>query len=411
MTLSRNRAVRWLAVGAAVAILTTACGTPDSGSSGGSGGADHKGGTLTLLDQSDFEHLDPARNYVASQQHVAVLYAPTLTSYVNAAGVAGTAIAGDAATDTGTKNADASVWSFTIRQNLKWQDGKEVTCEDFLYGVKRSFSDILTDGPQYQKQYLLGGKNYKGVYLDPNGLPSVTCKGDTITYKLAQGVPDFNYTVSMGIFAAVRKDKDTKEKYDDQPFSYGPYMIKSHVRDQSLTLVRNKYWDQSLDKVRKNLPDEFDFKFGLDASVITDRLIQDKGADQATMTFGNTQVTAQQAQQVLNDPKLKARSVVGLDGFTWYIAVNTKKVPDQKCRQAYNYAMNKQTALTAFGGPAFGDIATSIIAPTLKAYKKADPYNLGSKPEGDPAMAKQLLAQSPTCQKNIKFDYSQTPDR
>ncbi|WP_163509709.1 ABC transporter substrate-binding protein [Fodinicola acaciae] len=397
---------RLLALGVIVALLASACGTPGDQSAPTAG---KRGGTLNLLAQSEFEHLDPARNYVASQQHLALLYAPTLTSYVNRTGVAGNVIAPDAATTTGTHNADASVWSFTIRKNLKWQDGKPVTCEDFRYGVNRSFAPTLTDGPSYQKVFLKGGDSYKGIYEQKAGIPSVTCTGDTITYQLKQPVADFNYTVTMGIFAAVRADMDTKTKYDEKPFSYGPYMIKSHVIGQSLVLVRNPYWDQSQDQIRKNLPDTFNIQFGQDATVINDRLINDRGPDQQAITFGNTQVQAQQAEQVFGSPQLRKRTVSGLSGFVWYLAINTKKVPDLKCRQAYQYVMNKRTYLLAFGGPRFGDYATTIVAPTLTAYRKIDPYGLASKPEGDVAKAQQALAAAATCPRTVKLDYSQTP--
>ncbi|WP_163505685.1 ABC transporter substrate-binding protein [Fodinicola acaciae] len=409
MTLRKKRAIQWFAAGAVVALLASACGTPGSETGGSGDEKVQRGGTLTLLDLADFEHLDPRRNYVASQLQLEVLYAPTLVSYKNATGSAGTEIGADAATDTGTKNADATQWTFTIRKNLKWQDGKAVTCQDFKYGIESSFSDVLTDGPAYQKQYLKGGLDYKGIYLDPKGLDSIKCDGDKISFTLARPIADFNYALTMGIFAAVRKDKDTKEKYDQQPFSYGPYMIKSHVRDQSLELVRNPYWSQADDQIRKNNPDNIKFTFGLDQAVIADRLIQDKAADQRTATFGNTQVPAQNVQQVLNDPKLKARTFGGIDPYVWYVAVNTAKVKDLKCRQAYQYATNKRTYLTAIGGDALGQYATSILSPTMKSYKEIDPYGLKDKPEGDPAKAKQLLAQSPTCPKNIKLDYSQTP--
>jgi peptide/nickel transport system substrate-binding protein len=407
MPTSRNPRRGLLAIGVVVALLATACGTPgpDPGSPQQPGKV---GGTLNLLAQSDFEHLDPARNYVGSQLHLELLYAPTLTSYANKPGKAGTSIGADAATDTGQRNADASVWSFTVRKNLKWEDGRAVTCEDFRYGINRSFSPIITNGPQYQKQFLKGGDSYRGIYDDPKGIPSVTCKGDVLTFQLKQSVADFNYAVSMGIFSAVRADKDTKTKYDQQPFSYGPYKIKSHVRDQSLVLVRNTFWDQSVDKIRRNLPDQVNIRFGSDATVINDRLINDRGTDKQAITFGNTQVTASQAQQVLNNPALRKRVVTGFSGYVWYVAINTKKIPDLTCRQAYQYAMDKQSYLTVFGGPPFGDYAATITAPTLKAYKKIDPYALANKPQGDPAKASQLLAQSKNCKRTLKLDYSQS---
>lgn len=410
MTLRKNRAIQWFAAGAVVALLASACGTP-GGNTGDTGdnAKPQRGGTLNLLDIADFEHLDPARNYVASQLQLEVLYAPTLVSYKNATGSAGTEIDADAATDTGTKNATATEWKFTIRKNLKWQDGVDVKCADFKYGIERGFSDLLTDGPQYNRQYLKGAKDYKGIYVDPKGLSSIKCDGQTITFELVRPIADFNYALTMGIFSAVRKDKDLKEKYDDQPFSYGPYIIKSHVRDQSLVLERNKFWDQSLDKIRLNNPDVIKFTFGLDPAVISDRLIQDKGPDQRTATFGNVQVPPQNVQQVLNDPKLKARTFGAEDPYTWYLAVNTAKIKDLTCRSAYQYAANKRTYLTAIGGETFGRPATGILSPTMKSFKDIDPWGLKNKPEGDPAKAKQLLAQSPNCPKNIKLDYSQTP--
>jgi peptide/nickel transport system substrate-binding protein len=398
---SRQKTGRTLAVGLAVALLASACTAGGSGSSIALPG--QRGGTLHLLGQADFEHYDPARIYVTPEEHLAVLYAPTLTSYVNAAGVDGTKIGADAATDTGRPNADFTQWSFTVRKNLKWQDGRPVSCADFKYGVERSFSPELTDGPLYQKQYLQGGDTFKGIYTQPAGLPSVTCDGDTITYKLRQPVPEFNYAVTLGIFAAVRKDKDTKQQYDKMPFSYGPYKFQQHVADKRVVLVRNTFWDQSLDKIRKNLPDTIDFELGLDPSVIVDRLINDRGDDQQAIPFGNTQVTVQQAPQVFGSADLRKRTVSGYDGFIYYIAINTAKVKDLKCRQAYEYAMNKQAYLTSLGGTEFGAYATTMITPALAAYRKIDPYGSAAKPQGDPAKAKQLLG--PACPKNIKFDY------
>ena len=46
-------------------------------------------------------------------------------------------------------------WSFTIRDGVTWQDGSPVTCEDFNYGVSRTFAtDIITNGPTYAIPYL-----------------------------------------------------------------------------------------------------------------------------------------------------------------------------------------------------------------------------------------------------------------
>ena len=35
---------------------------------------------------------------------------------------------------------DKMMYTFTLRNNLKWNDGSELTAEDFVYGIKRSLS-------------------------------------------------------------------------------------------------------------------------------------------------------------------------------------------------------------------------------------------------------------------------------
>lgn len=386
-----------------VTLVASACGTPGNTNQGGGSGAVKRGGTIHVLMQQQFEHLDPARSYVGQQLSLGRLIYPTLTSFQSKPGQPGTQIQADSATDTGQHNADFTEWSFEIRP-LKWQDGKAVECADFKYGIERSFSGLLPDGPVYNREYLAGGKEYKGIYEQPQGLPSVVCTGNKITYKLSKPVTDFNQTVTLPLFTAVRKDKDTKEKYDMSFFSYGPYQLESYVRDQKLVLVRNKFWDQGKDTLRKNYPDKWQFEFGLDQSVVTDRLVQDRGADQAAVSSGLF-IAGQQAPGILSDPKLKARSVSGLTSYTHYIAINTKKITDLKCRQAYEYAVDKTTYLNAFGGSTYGQVATSIINPLVDAHKDFDLYGTKAHPEGDVAKAKALLAQSPNCPRNIKFDY------
>ena len=61
----------------------------------------------------------------------------------------------DLATDTGTASNGAKTWKFTLKDGVKWQDGKAITCEDFKYGASRVFAtDVITGGPNYILSYL-----------------------------------------------------------------------------------------------------------------------------------------------------------------------------------------------------------------------------------------------------------------
>lgn len=415
MTLNRTRAARVGAVGFALALVAGACGgggDSQSNSDTGSTEQGKKGGTLTFLDISDFEHIDPQRNYVGSTLNFARLFTRTLVTFKAVPGPEGTSIVPDLATDLGTASDGNKSWTWTLKDGVKWEDGSPITCGDIKYGVERSFSKLITDGPQYAQQYLTGTKGYEGPYVGGNnggkGLESIVCDGDKkITFKLNKAVGDFNYTTTLGQFAPVKAEKDTKEKYDNNVFSSGPYKIQTYTRDKEMVLVRNDNWDPKTDEVRKALPDQIRAEFGLEASVIAQRLIADAPADQ-TAVMNSVAVPPENIQEVLSNPALKERSVSGLTGFTRYIAINTKKVPDANCRKAFILAMNKETYRGVLGGESFGDYGTTMITPALKSYKDFDVYGLKDKPTGDVAKAKEALAAGKNCPTTVKYDFSNT---
>ncbi len=140
----------------------------------------------------------------------------------------------DLATDAGQSNEDATEWSFTLKDPAPvWQDGQPITCEDFKYGVSRTFAtDVITGGPPYILGFLDvpeaadGSPAYKGPYTGEGQAEfdkAVTCDGNTITYRFKKPWPDFPYAVaSLRSFDPYRADKDQGDKSDLQVFSNGP---------------------------------------------------------------------------------------------------------------------------------------------------------------------------------------------
>ncbi|MTA46464.1 MAG: ABC transporter substrate-binding protein, partial [Actinobacteria bacterium] len=190
------------------------------------------GGTLTILNQGDFEHIDPARNYVGGTLDFYRFFIRTLTQYRTINGK--TELVPDVAADLGTTLDGGKTWTFKLRPNLKYEDGSKITCQDLKYGTMRSYNDdILDGGTTYAEDFLQNATGFKGPYTDPTGdLTSITCspKGDAITYKLAYAVPYFAYVTTFGSFSPVPKAKDTKQNYDLRPVSSGPYKIESYNR-------------------------------------------------------------------------------------------------------------------------------------------------------------------------------------
>jgi len=400
------------AFGLTIALVATGCGGGgeeenagggDTGGGGNSNAAEgktqgKKGGDLQLLLVDDFEHLDPARNYVATSLNFGgrLLYR-SLTTYKAVEGKEGADVVPDLATDLGQASDDAKTWTFTLKDGLKYEDGSPIVAADVKYGVERTFSDLLPEGPQYARQYLAGTDDYKGPYVGDNnggkGLESIQTPDDkTIVFTLKQPVGDFSYTVALPVFSPVPKAKDTKEQYDNRVFSSGPYKIDTYQRGKSLKLVRNDQW--SADDVRGAYPDTITATMGVDPSVIDQRIIADAGQDQNAIML-DTSVQPESLATALNDPNVKERSVTGLSGFLRYVAMNTSKPPfdNVKVRQAVQFAVNKEAYRTARGGPiAGGDYANTMLIPTINGHQ---PFNLyEAPPQGDPDKAKQLLAEA-----------------
>ena len=59
-------------------------------------------------------------------------------------------------------------WKFTLKDGIKWQDGKAITCDDFKYGISRTFAtDVITGGPNYAIQFLDIAQGHQDGCLRP----------------------------------------------------------------------------------------------------------------------------------------------------------------------------------------------------------------------------------------------------
>lgn len=410
----RSVTMRFATACGVVAVLVLAACTGKGGKAphtGNAGGSEHRGGTLYVNTFRAFTHLDPQRNYfgdgIAFESRT---LARTLTTFPAAEGPDSTNVVPDAATDTGTRSADAKTWTFTIRPGVKWQDGRPVTCADFKYGISRTFAtDVITSGPLYALDMLdvprnsNGQADYDGPYKKDGQAgfdKAIECpSANKIVFHLRHPVADFNDTVTLPAFAAVRQDKDTGPKYDSAVFSDGPYMIKgTWTPTRGGTLVRNPYWVASSDQVRKAYPDQIVATFGDSADTIYQKLASDNGTAKNTVT---TTTAPPAAAPTVLSPAMQSRSESVTDGFIHYLSVNVDKVPQKQVRQAIAMAVDRTAYVTAWGGSALGSPTNSLISPLLKAYTKYDPFGVGDK--GDPAKAKAVLQAA-----GVKLPYSIT---
>lgn len=356
------------------------------------GGYTQKGGTVNVLVQSDFEHLDPVQNYVTNSGDVGKLIYRTLTTIDDTPGQPAK-IVPDLADSLGKQSNGGKTWTYHLRSGLKFEDGSPITSADIKYAIERSFAtDLYKDGATYMADWLVNpGNKYTGPYNDKSGkgLDSVqTPDASTIVLNFTSPQPDTDWAMSLYYDAPVPKAKDTKQQYDFHPVSSGPYKIESYARNRQLVLVRNPNWDPKTDPNRPALPDKFVVQMGISPSTISQRLIANSGADQSAVSIDNSSDLQAGDVGKLRAPDVKNRFVNGQTPCSFYEFYNTETIKDADVRKAISMAINRQAVITAMNGPLFGSIPQNYVSSTVRGYESA---NLGIPDTGDINAAKALL--------------------
>ncbi|WP_322983782.1 ABC transporter substrate-binding protein [Streptomyces sp. S584] len=391
------------AVSLALVAGLAACAGPKSsddadGGSGGSGasGEPQKGGTLTVLNSNPQEDFDPARLYTSGGGNVPSLVFRTLTTRNRENGAAGAEVVPDLATDLGTPSKNATVWTYTLKDGLKYEDGTAITSADIKYGIERSFAAELSGGAPYLRDWLIGGADYQGPYKDKKGLASIEVPdGKTIVFHLNKPEGEFPFLATQTQTTPVPKAEDTGTKYEEHPVSSGPYKVVTNENDgERLVLERNEHWSAETDEERKAYPDKIDVRSGLDSAVINQRLSASQGVDAAAVTT-DTNLGPAELAKVSGDKKLAARVGTGHFGYTNYIAFNPKVKPfdNPKVRQAISYAVDRSSVINAAGGSSLAEPATTYL-PNQKSFGHTPYDHFPAGETGNAAKAKELLKEA-----------------
>ncbi|MFC9252539.1 ABC transporter substrate-binding protein [Amycolatopsis thailandensis] len=381
------------AVAGVVAATTvlTACGANDKPAQ--TGGEVKPGGTVRLLNDSATQQYDPAKSGSLVVTALGLVHR-RLTSWKVAPGQ-DTTIIPDLATDTGRPTEGGKTWTFTLKDNVKYNDGSPIKAQDIKWGLERTYAAAFSGGLTYHKDLLSPGLAYKGPFEGGKELDSIETPDDkTIVFHLARPYGDWNWIASTPAFSPVPKGKGQEADYGNHPVASGPYVLEKYERGKEARLVRNPHWDRATDDTRKANPDTIVFQLGQDTSVISKRLIDDSGDDQSA--FSIPFASPAQLAQIQANPSAKSRVVTSESGALAYLTLNTQrgKLVDPKVRQAFQYAVDKAAYQVASAGNAqlAGDIATTLITPGLQGREQFDLYP--APPSGDPEKAKKLLAEA-----------------
>ena len=133
----RGRRLLGLAATAAVLVVAAGCGggSSSSGDGGESGSGPHKGGILTIGTTNYIDSLNPFHYIEAQSYNAMIMIYPQLVQYAESKGDPNKLVlVGDWA-DSWDHSADGKDWTFKLKPNTKWSDGKPMTAEDAAWTI------------------------------------------------------------------------------------------------------------------------------------------------------------------------------------------------------------------------------------------------------------------------------------
>ena len=201
---------------------------------------DGKGDSLAVCLASEPDTLDPALNSAVDGATMLVhLFAGLAKWQQNEDGTL--SVVADCATELteGTVNDDGTVtYTYTLKDGLKWSDGKAMSAKDFEFAWKRAASAEL--GADYGYMFDV----IKGYGTDNKEDLAVKAVDDkTLEVTLNNSVAYWNELLAFPTYFPVREDVVANESWATDPKTYvcnGAYTITAWEHDSVITLTKNE---------------------------------------------------------------------------------------------------------------------------------------------------------------------------
>ena len=134
----------------------------------------------------------------------------------------------------GVMNSDGTVtYTYTLRDGLKWSDGKDMTAGDFVFAWKRAASTAL--GADY-------GYMFEVVKGYPDNLAVEAPDDKTVVVTLNNAVAYWNELMAFPAYFPVREDVVSNEAWATDPSTYisnGAYTMSSWDHNSKIVLTKN----------------------------------------------------------------------------------------------------------------------------------------------------------------------------
>lgn len=144
---------------------------------------------------------------------------------------------------------DGKTYTFHLRDNLKWSDGKDITAQDFKYAWLRLLNPDTASSYSFFLYGVKNAENYNSGKANVEDVGIYTPNDKTLVVELENPVAYFTQLVAFPALAPQRQDivEAEGDKYGTDPTKLvysGPFIISSWQRGSKMKLIKNpNYWD------------------------------------------------------------------------------------------------------------------------------------------------------------------------
>ena len=337
--------------------------------------AQEQGGSAVVSFQNDVSTLDPQVGYDWQNWSIIKSLFDGLMDYVP-----GTTELTPHLAESYEVSDDGLTYTFTLRQGVKFHNGRELVADDVRYTFERVLNPETQSPGQGFYLTIAGAQEFIDGAADSIAGVEVV---DDYTVRFTTSEPDASFLHKLGLnFAHVVPQEAVEAAAGDfghQPVGTGGFMLDEWALGQHIRLVRNPdYFEPGLPYL-----DQLTFEIGVDPNVAFLRL------QRGEVDILGDGIPSARYTEVLADPVLSELVATGEQMQTGYVTINVEMEPftDVRVRQALNMAINKDRIVRIVNNRAVP--ANQILPPLFESY--ASDY------EGyayDPEAARSLLAEA-----------------
>ena len=282
---------------------------------------------------------------------------------------------------------ETNTYVFTLKENLKWQDGTPLTSYDIEFTFKVLMDKTYTGTFERDNFDIVGWENYRdGITPNIEGFKIIDDRKFSITFNSLNSKKNYYFErikpLALHFYGVdyVQGQANQLEKYNKSPFGNGAYKFVEYIDGEEIRLVSNEHYYKGQPKIPNLI-----FRIVNENNQLS--LLENGDIDMIRKNV----LVVQENIEILDNMGFVEAAITDYLGYG-YIAINHNEtiMQDKNLRKALVYGLDRQTIVDV----CFGEFGRVIDIPqNTNSWVYPDDENF-TKYSYDPEKAKELLNES-----------------